>query len=83
MKENIIIQFERIKSGETFDLEIPLHITANELVNALNSGLGLGMQLEDITQNYLIAENPVVLLRGDILLEQLGLRDGSKILFKN
>lgn len=82
MKETIIVQFERRKTGEKCDLEIPLHITANELLQALNTGFNLGVNMNDISQNYLISENPVALLRGDVLLEEFGLRDGSTICFQ-
>lgn len=81
MKEKIIVQFERPKTGEAFDLEIPLNITANELLYSLNAGLRLGVDLENAAENYLISENPVALLRGDHLLESFGLHDGSKICF--
>lgn len=82
MKEKIIVQFERSKTGELIDLEIPLNITANELVHSLNEGLRLGIDINNVAENYLISENPVALLRGDILLEHFGLRDGSKICFQ-
>lgn len=82
MKETIIVQFERQKTGELFDLEIPMNITANELLYSLNTGLGLGVNLSDVKENYLISENPVALLRGDVLLECFGLHDGSKICFQ-
>lgn len=81
MKERIIVQFERQKTGELFDLEIPMNITANELLYALNAGLELGVNLDHVAENYLIAENPVALLRGDMLLQSFGLHDGSKICF--
>lgn len=81
MAKNIIMQFEREKTGECFDIEIPLHITANELVHALNKGLNLGINLADVSQCYLKTENPVALLKGDIALEEFGIHDGSKICF--
>ena len=82
MKDKIIVQFERSKTGELIDLEIPLNITANELVHSLNEGLKLDIDLNNVAENYLVSENPVALLRGDIVLENLGLRDGSKICFQ-
>lgn len=82
MKEKIIVQFERQKTGELLDLEIPLNITANELLYALNTGLRLEIDLGNVAENYLISENPVTLLRGDTLLQSFGLHDGSKICFQ-
>ncbi len=82
MKDKIIVQFERKKTGEIFDIEIPVNITANELLYSLNNGLKLGVDLDDVAENYLISENPVALLRGDTLLEGYGIHDGSKICFR-
>lgn len=81
MGNKIIMQFEREKTGENFDIEIPLHITANELIHALNKGLNLGINLADVSQCYLKTENPIALLKGDITLEEFGLHDGTKICF--
>lgn len=81
MKENVILLFEREKTGESFDIEVPLKITANELLVALNRGLGLGLNLADVSQCYLTTENPIALLKGDVLLEEFGIHDGTKICF--
>lgn len=81
MKDKVILQFENIRSGEKIDIEVPLKITANELLQSLNQGLHLGIDLKDISQCYLISENPIALLKGDVLLEEFGIRDGTKICF--
>jgi len=81
MKSNIIILFERPKTGERIDIEVPLKITANELLVALNRGLHLGIDLTDVSQCYLTTENPIALLKGDVLLEEFGVHEGTKICF--
>lgn len=81
MKEKVILQFERMKTGECFDIEVPLEITANELLLSLNQGLQLGLNLTDVSQCYLTTENPIALLKGDVLLEEFGIHDGTKICF--
>lgn len=81
MKEKVILQFEREKTGECFDIEVPLGITANELLHSLNKGLNLGLNLADLSQCYLTTENPIVLLKGDVLLEQFNIHDGTRICF--
>lgn len=81
MKNTIIVVFERERTGQSFDIEVPLQITANDLIYALNEGLRLGINLEDISKCYLSCENPIALLRGNQTLEELGLRDGSRICF--
>lgn len=81
MKDNIIVQFENKRTGEECDLEIPLTITANELIYALNTGMHLGIHLEEVSQCYLTSENPIALLKGNQLLKDYGLHDGTKIIF--
>lgn len=81
MKDKVILQFEREKTKENYDIEVPLQITVNELLHSLNQGLNLGIDLTDMSQCYLISENPIALLKGDTLLEEYGIHDGTKICF--
>ncbi len=78
-KESAIIIFENDKSNTTVDIEVPLDITANELVYGLNAAYELGIDLTDIKKCYLKAENPIVLLKGNKTLKQCGIRNGSII----
>ncbi|MBQ7780884.1 MAG: hypothetical protein IJ405_02555 [Lachnospiraceae bacterium] len=79
MKDTYILIFENRKTQETFDIEVPKQITANELIVALNQGFWLGMDTNDITNCFLRAKNPIMLIKGDMLLEQCNLHDGSVI----
>lgn len=81
MKEKVILQFINEKTGENCDIEVPLSITANELLNALNRGMGLGINLSDVSQCYLTTENPIALLKGDVTLEEFNIHDGTRICF--
>lgn len=74
-----IIEFVIPKRNFTIDLEVPLFITANELVIALNCAYELGIDTSDINECYLKAENPIVLLRGNKTLAECGIRNGSVI----
>ena len=78
-KETAIIIFNIVKRKFTTDLEIPLDISANELVVALNAAYELNIDPSDIKNCYLKAENPIALLRGDKTLAEFGLRNGSII----
>ncbi|MBQ8904268.1 MAG: hypothetical protein IJY73_08300 [Oscillospiraceae bacterium] len=73
--------FNRKKTQECFDIEVPLNITANELIYGLNVGLKLGLDLRDAENCYLCTENPIALLKGNKSLENFGLHDGTKIFF--
>lgn len=77
----IIIIFNNNLNNTSTDLEVPLDITANDLVIALNKAYNLGIDITNQRHCYLKAENPFVLLRGSKKLSDYGLRDGSIINF--
>lgn len=78
-KETAIVIFNITKRNFTVDLEVPLYISANDLVNALNTAYELGIDTSDIKNCYLKAENPIALLKGNKTLAEFGLRNGSII----
>ena len=79
-KETAIVMFKMIRKNLSLDLEIPLNISANELVEALNTAYDLGIDVSDIKNCYLKSENPIALLKGNKTLFEFGLRDGSVII---
>lgn len=79
--ERAILIFNITKRDFTTDLEVPLDISANELVAALNEAYSLGIDLSDIKNCYLKAERPIALLRGNKTLAEFGIRNGSVIYF--
>ena len=82
MKETLILNFQNRTTGENFDIEVPMNITANELIVSLNEGLNLDMNLKDATKCFLRTENPISLLKGDVLLEEYGLHEGSIVWYE-
>lgn len=80
-KETAIIILNIKKRNFNVDLEVPLDISANDLVNALNTAYELGIDTSDIKNCYLKAENPIALLKGNKTLAEFGLRNGSIINF--
>lgn len=78
-EESAIIIFNINRRNVSYDLEVPLFITANELVQALNSAYELGIDTSDIKNCYLKAEKPIALLRGNKTLQEFGIRNGSII----
>lgn len=81
MEEKAIVIFKIQERNEQFDLEIPLNISANDLVIALNSAYDLGIDVSNIKNCYLKAENPIALLRGNKNLSEYGIRNGSIIVY--
>lgn len=81
MENKAIVIFKIHKRNFEVDLEIPLDITANDFVNALNIAYELGIDTSDMKNCYLKAENPIVLLKGNRLLSEFGVRNGTVINF--
>lgn len=79
MGNTVIVIFDYKKKNQKLDIEIPLDISANELIYGLNAGLKLGMDLSNVAECYLCTEEPRTLLRGDKLLEEFGIRNGTII----
>lgn len=82
MDEKAIVIFHYVKKNKDTDLEIPLDISANDLVMALNQGLMLGIDTKDISQCYLKATNPIALLKGNRTLAEYGIRNGTEIWYE-
>lgn len=82
MEEKVIVRFLNGKSGEEIELEIPLSITASDLILALNEAYHLQMDTENIFSCYLVAENPIAFLRGNKKLADFGIHNGTRIIYK-
>ena len=78
-KDTAVVIFNIVKRNVSVDLEIPLYITANELVMALNAAYELQIDTSDIKNCYLQAERPIALLRGNKTLEEFGICNGTLI----
>ncbi len=79
MEQRATIIVNLVKRSKCFDLDIPLDITAKELLEGLNQAYNLGIDTDDPTSLYVKAENPVVLLHGQKTLAQSGIMNGSII----
>lgn len=82
MNNKVIIQFINEGAKQNVELEIPINITANDLIIALNEAFNLEMDVDNIFNCYLIAENPIAFLHGNEELSEYGIRNGTKIIFK-
>ncbi len=81
-EEKRIFAVLHLEDGEEIDLDLPAAITAEELLEGLNEGMGWGIESRKIRQWYIRAENPTALLKGSDSLEQARLRDGSALFFR-
>lgn len=79
MDNKAVVAFKIEKQDRMIDLEIPLDITTRELIIGLNFAYKLGIDASNVKECYLKAENPTVLLRGNKLLSEYGIRNGSVI----
>ena len=80
-KERVIIRFSYPGVLEC-DIETPLHITSNDLIEGLNQAYHLGIDISNAKRNYLLCEDPIALLKGGRTLAECGVRDGSLISFQ-
>lgn len=79
MNEKAIITVRLLRKKEVYDIEVPLDISGNDLVIALNQAFGLGIDVNNILDCYLNMESPTALIRGNKLLRDYGMRNGSMI----
>lgn len=79
--EKVIVNFVNENNGKRHELEIPLNITAKALVTALNKAYNL--QIDEANENecYMACEQPIAFLKGNRMLEDFGVRNGSTIIF--
>lgn len=78
-KKNIVVLIINHRNGTEVDVEVPLDITANEFIVAVNESFDLKMDTDNLFRCYLRAENPIALIKGDKLIRDFGLYDGSII----
>lgn len=79
MLERAIMVVKIFNRKEVYDIDVPLDISANDLVIALNEVFKLGIDTDNILNCYLKTESPTALIRGNKLLRDYGLRNGSII----
>ena len=80
-RETVTVVFQAPKRRINTDIELPLSITANDLVIALNDAYCLEIDTSDVKNCFLKAERPIALLRGNKTLKDLGVRNGTVIIF--
>ena len=81
MDNKAVVVFKIMKRKKEYDLEIPLDISANDLVAALNTAFNLGIDTGYIKNCYFQAERPIALLKGNKSLAEFGVRNGTIIYF--
>lgn len=81
MRERAIVEFWNKDKNKTTEIEVPLEITSNDLIFALNDAFELGMDMNNLQKCYLAAENPIAFVHGNKTLGDLGIRNGSVIIY--
>lgn len=81
MDDKVIVTFYMKRKNIKTDIEIPTNITAIELIKALNQAFELGIDVTDIKQCYLKMENPIALMRGNKIISDYDIRNGSIIYY--
>ncbi len=78
--EKVVMILELVNRNEVHDIEVPLDISANDLVLALNKAYNLGLDTNNFSERYLKTENPIALLKGSKLLREYDLKNGTRII---
>lgn len=79
MGDRAVVIVRRERDHSERDLDIPLDITFHEFFLALNTIYGIKSDVGKIGMAHLSVENPIVLMKGNKLLKEYGLHDGSII----
>lgn len=74
-----ILLLNNSKKNEKIDIEVPLEITANEFILAINTAYDLGINTDNMMELFFKCENPIALIKGNKTLEEYGLREGTII----
>ena len=48
----------------------------------MKNSFKLNIDMDDQAKCYMRAENPIALIKGEVVLSDLGLRDGSVVIFE-
>lgn len=75
--DKAIVTFYMVKKQKRVDIEVPLNISADELVKSLNAAYSLGIETGNPRNCYILSENPIALLKGNKTLEKFGIHNGS------
>lgn len=63
------------------ELEVPLYISANEFVLAMNEAYHLGINVNDTKRLFFKAEYPIALIKGNKKLADFGVRNATRIYY--
>lgn len=77
MKDKIVLVVIFLERNISEELEVPVDISADELILALNQIYELNLNPERVFSYYLKADNPKVLLQGQRKLKEFGVRNGT------
>jgi len=80
MKDRAVVVFEVPETGLKKEIDIPLEISANDLIVSLNSTYDLNMDTDNLSACYFVSDNPMAFLHGSRKLSDFGIRDGSRIM---
>lgn len=82
MGDVAVIIFENRVSGESCDLEVPLNITANDLIKGIAQAFCLEKLNNGNAESYLKAENPIALIRGNKTLFEIGIHHATTVTYE-
>ena len=79
MKDRYVIRIHLPERQDIEELEVPADITVLDLIGALSDIYHLPVNRHRIFEYYLKMNFPRALLRGETVLKDTGMRDGSEV----
>jgi len=77
MDDRVVVVLRIHSRDLEVDLDIPLDITASELLAGINRAYNLNIDVSNAANCYLRTENPIALLRGSKTLLEYGIHSGT------
>ena len=81
--ETAVIVYNDTERKISVDIEIPLGISADDFIEALNEAFSWGLEKNTLHTLFLKVENPIQLIKGEKTLSEFGLRNGSVVSFNS
>ncbi len=82
MKDTAVVEFISMDTKYKRELEVPLDISADDMIEAISQAFQLPKVSQEGTEGYLIGENPIAFLHGRKTLREYGIHNGSILIYQ-
>lgn len=79
MEKKVVITIQLFERKEEYDIEVPLDISVEDFIDALSEAYDLSAKFALPENRFLRADSPIAFLKGEHLLYEYGIRNGTVI----